>query len=162
MTYKTKPLDRYDPVFQTKAEELFERVKSRLISLSKTRVNERAIKYKGSYSFLEPNRSRNGRRTSGKIIIATPDDATNHGMPDGDGVYILLRAEGCLDAWLKHDPWIRADPGLTLTINSVPFYYFWLSDRDDMDGLADAIAAVIRQGTASLKRRARPAPEVVA
>ena len=86
MTYKTKPLDQYDPVFQTKAEELFERVKGRVLNRVKTRVIERAIKYKGSCSFLEPNRSRNGRRTFGKIIHATPDDATNRGMPDGDGV----------------------------------------------------------------------------
>lgn len=136
MTYRTKLLDRYDPVFQTKAEELFERVKRR--------VNERAIEYTGSYSFLEPSPSKTGRRTFGKIVIVTPDDATAHGMPDGDGVYILLRADGCLDARLKHDPWTRADPDLTLTINSVPFYYCQLSDHDDMDELADAIAATIR------------------
>ena len=82
-------------------------------------------------------------RRAGKIIIATPDDATDHGMSDGDGVYVLLRAEGCLDAWLKHDPWTRADPGLTLTINSVRFYYFRLSDSDDLDAIADAIEDVI-------------------
>lgn len=68
-------------------------------------------------------------------------------------------------AWMlgfKHDPWTQADPDLTLTINSVPFYYCQLSDHDDMDELADAIAATIRQSTPSLNCGAPPAPEDVA
>ena len=131
--YVTKRLDQYDPVFQEKAKKLFERVEHR--------VNEWAIKYDGSYSFLEskPPPVEGSHRRAGKIIIATRNDATRCRMPDGDGVYVLLRAKGCLGAWQKHDPWTRADPGLTLTINSVPFYYFRLSDSDDLDAIADVI-----------------------
>ena len=135
--YVTKPLDQYDAVFQEKAKELFDRVEHR--------VNEWAIKCAGSYSFLEskPPPVQGSHRRAGKIIIATSNDATRCRMPDGDGVYVLLRAEGSARAWKKHDPWTRADPGLMLTINSVRFYYFQLSDSDDLDAIADAIADVI-------------------
>ena len=123
-----RPLTRFDPTFQEKAADLFGRVKSR--------IGEGAVTRTGSYSFRElPQRFASTPRTFAKIIIR--EDAV------GDGVYVLLRADGLLDPWLKHDLWTRIDPDLTLRIVSVPFYHFQLSDSDDLDGIADAITAVI-------------------
>ncbi len=123
-----RPLTRFDPAFQEKAADLFDRVKSR--------IGDNAIDRTGSYSFHETlPRFATTPRTLAKIIIR--EDAR------GNGDYVLLRADGLLDPWLKHDPWTRIDPDPTLRIVSVPFYHFQLSDSDDLDGIADAITAII-------------------
>ena len=147
LTHLTRPLSRYKPQFREKAEDLFNRVKERV-------GETRAIALTGSYSFRVHLRGVTIPRTLAKLVIRQPTPVIQ-GL-DTSGVYVLLRADGTLDGWLEHEPWNRARPHLTLQIMSVLFYYFRLSDRDALDAIASAIAAVILNEPPSVKGQEDP------
>ena len=133
-SYKTRALHEYDTEFRERAEDLFSRVKDRA-------GDPRAVKRTGSYSFRVHLQGAATPWTLAKIIIR--QDFPRAAYLDGSGVYVLLRANGWLDGWLEHEPWNRASPYLTVRITQALFYYFRVSDRDNLDQIADAIAAVI-------------------
>ena len=126
---RIKRFERYPPVLQERAEDLF--------LLVQHRIGEKlAVIRQGSYSFFERDPPYTTPKTYAKIIIR--DDEPH------EGVYLLLRADGTLDAWLEHEPWTRADPQDTVRVISVAFYAFRLRELEDASALANGIADVIR------------------
>lgn len=130
--YKSKPFHKHKPKLRKKAEDLFDRAKARIGAPC-------VVKRTCSYTFRVYFKHHPAPRTYVKIILVAEEEGL-----DGSGVYVLLRADSTLDGWLEYEPWHRADPSATIRIVSVLFYYFRLSESDDLDAVADAIDAVIR------------------
>ena len=139
-SYQTKPLTEYEPDFQQRAEELFNRVQERI-----GRARRQTWRYKGSYSIF----GLTSPQTAVKIIIFEANRGHGSGTPllHQDGVYVLIRANGTLGDQMRGDQiWERASNG---TIGIAPhhsehFGYFRLSEQDDANEIADSIERCVQ------------------
>ena len=139
-SYQTKPLTEYEPDFQQRAEELFNRVQERI-----GRTRRRAWKYKGSYSVF----GLSSTQTAVKIIIFQSNRGRVSGTPllHQDGVYVLIRADGTLGDQMRNDPiWERASNRMIgiAPHHSERFGYLRLSEQDDATTIADSIARCVQ------------------
>jgi len=139
-SYQTAPLDRYSSPRLALAEELFD--------LLSALVPRKARRYKGSYSILG---SSSGETAAKIILYETGLGKTNGPLQLVDGVYVLVRANGCAgESIWKHDhKWLpqslRARLNRAITIGVAPkhderFYYFLITRDEDLQEIAAAFA----------------------
>lgn len=138
-SYQTAPLVEYDRTLQRLAASLFKSIKSR--------VQNKAKEYKGSYSIS----SARGSRTAAKIIIYQEGlGKINGDWPClTDGVYVLVRPVSLKNPAFRGKTELHKliNPSGTIGIapcHSERFCYFLLPDDNEKEQAADIIAACSR------------------